>query len=86
MYMVSILVSVSVPIVHHDITPRLESFWVDVLEGAVAAKMICAPAFGAFFGFCGLATNEGVVTYLLPPDVLTISIFGPLLVLATLLL
>src|SRR5580692_1080402 len=86
MYMVSVLVSVSIPIVHHDITPCLESFRVGVFEGAVVAKMIRAPAFGAFLGFCGLATNEGFVTYLFPVDVLTISIFGPLLILATLLL
>ena len=78
--MVSVLVSVSVPIVHHDITPRLESFRVDVLEGAVVAKMICAPALGAFFAFGGLAANQGFVAKFLPPDILALSILGPFLV------
>ena len=80
------LVSKIAPIVHCDITPHLESFWVDVLEGAVAAKMIRAPAFGAFFGFRDLATNEGFITEFLPPDVLATFIFGPFLILAALLL
>src|SRR5580692_2969684 len=85
--MVSILVSVSVPIVHHDITPRLESFRVDVLEGAVAAKMIRAPAFGAFFGLRDLATNESfIMANFFPFDILTISVLGPLLILAALFL
>ena len=86
MYMVSVLVSVSVPIVHHDITPRLESFRVDVFEGAVAAKVVSAPAFGALLDFHGPATNDFFVTYFLPLNVLTISIFGPFLVLVALLL
>src|SRR5580692_8988908 len=84
--MVSVLVSVSVPIVHHDITPRLESFPGGVLEGAVVSKVICTPAFGAFFGFCGLATNEGVFAEFLPFDVSAVFISCPFLVLAALLL
>ena len=85
--MVKTLVSNSVPIVHRDTTPRLESLPGGVLKGAVAAKVVCAFAFGTLFGLRDLATNEGVVRAdLLPFDILTISVFGPLLILATLLL
>src|SRR5580692_3025544 len=85
-YMERKLVSKSVPIVHCDTTPRLESFWVNIFEGAVAAKVVGAPAFGAPFGLCDLATNECFVTYFLPADVLTILVLGPPLSLTTLLL
>ena len=80
------LVSTSVPIVHRDTTPRLESFRVDVFEGAVAAKVVGAPAFGAPFGLCDLAANECFIAYFFPADVLTILVLGPSLSLTTLFL
>jgi hypothetical protein len=82
--MVSVLVSVSVPIVHHDTTPCLESFQVSVFEGAVAVKVISAPAFGALLDFRGLATNEGFVPNFFPTNILSLFILGPLLILAAL--
>jgi hypothetical protein len=48
-YMVSILVSVSVPITVHNTTPCLESRLVSDSGGAVAAKMLGAPALGTPF-------------------------------------
>jgi hypothetical protein len=86
MYMERKLVSKSVPIVHRDTTPRLESFQVNIFEGAVAAKVVGAPAFGALFGLCDLAANKCFITYFFPANVLTVSILGPLLVLVALLL
>ena len=81
------LVSMSVPIVHCDTTPHLESLLGGVLEGAVAAKVIRALTFGTLLGLRDLAMNKSVIrSDLLPLDILTLSVFGPSLILAALLL